>query len=477
MGTANGKSEAEVKGAMVVCQTSQGADVNGTMIRLDHYAVVFEIYSPNLSLRVSEVLTAFKIIVRDQTIYSGRAVIRSLVNTGLVLVCEAALTENSWMDVATFPSNGNGVHGLTAGFEQFIRDWQKVYRVSADYKMIIADIQTFLADLRLWLNQVELGIRSLPAAESAKVELEIARQLRQSVTTALSNMFEQFEAITTAIEPALQPAHRAFGQRQLHPYLLCAPFIYRTFTKPLGYAGDYEMMNMIVRNSLEGPSLYAKLVNAYLLDQVGPEAVRNRVGFLLNKIIEETGRVSRTGGSASIYNIACGPAWEVQHFLSDHPLAERARFDLLDFNEETLQHTTAKLDGIKKKYNRNTPIRLFKKSVHHMLRDKDRSTQIETTYDLIYCSGLYDYLSDRVCKTLNSYFYERLSPGGLLVVGNFAPSTPVINFIEHFLEWFLIYRDGDRLASLAPEQARPEDCRVMGEPTGANIFLEVRKPK
>jgi extracellular factor (EF) 3-hydroxypalmitic acid methyl ester biosynthesis protein len=477
MGTANGKTDAEIKGSMVICQTSQGMDLHGSIIRLDHHAAIFEIYSPNPALRVSEVLTAFKIVVHDQPIYSGRAVIRSLVNTGLVLVCEAALTEQSWMDVATFPSNGDGMHGLAAGFERFIREWQKVYRVSADYKMIVADIQTFLADLRLWLNQVELGIRSLPAAESAKVELEIGRQLRQSVTSALTNMFEKFEIITAEIDPALQPAHRAFGQRQLHPYLLCAPFIYRTFTKPLGYAGDYEMMNMIVRNSLEGSSLYAKLVNAYLLDQVGPEAVRNRVGFLLNKIIEETSRVSRSGRVASIYNIACGPAWEVQQFLADHPLAEHARFDLLDFNEETLQHTTGKLEEIKRKHNRNTPVQLFKKSVHHMLRDKDRSTQIETTYDLIYCSGLYDYLSDRVCKTLNSYFYDRLSPGGLLVVGNFAPSTPVKNFIEHFLEWFLIYRDGDRLASLAPEQAHPEDCRVMGEPTGANIFLEVRKPK
>ncbi len=326
MGTTNGKSDGDIKGSMVICQTSLGADLHGTLVRLDRYMVVFEIYSPNPSLRVSEVLTGFKIVVRDQTIYSGRAVIRSLVNTGLVLVCEAALTENSWTDVATFPSNGEGIHGLTAGFDQFIRDWQKVYRVSAEYKMIIADIQTFLADLRLWLNQVELGVRSLPAAESAKVELEIAKQLRHSVTGAMSNMFEQFEAITARIEPALQPVHRAFGQRQLHPYLLCAPFIYRTFTKPLGYAGDYEMMNMIVRNSLEGSSLYAKLVNAYLLDQVGPEAVRNRVGYLLTRIIEETSRVSREGRTCSIYNIACGPAWEVQNFISDHPLAERARF-------------------------------------------------------------------------------------------------------------------------------------------------------
>jgi hypothetical protein len=63
----------------------------------------------------------------------------------------------------------------------------------------------------------------------------------------------------------------------------------------------------------------------------------------------------------------------------------------------------------------------------------------------------------------------------LLVVGNFAPNMPVRNFIEHFLEWFLIYRDAKQLATLAPQQALPEDCRVIAEPTGTNIFLEVRK--
>ena len=140
----------------------------------------------------------------------------SVVNTGLILVCEATLTESSWMDVATFPANGEGKHALTAGFEEFIRDWQKVYRVSSDYKIIVADIQTFLADLRLWINQVELGIRSLPASDRIKVELDIAHQLRGPVTSALTNMFEQFELVTGRVEQELQPAHRAFGQRQLH---------------------------------------------------------------------------------------------------------------------------------------------------------------------------------------------------------------------------------------------------------------------
>ena len=235
-------------------------------------------------------------------------------------------------------------------------------------------------------------------------------------------------------------------------------------------------MNMIVRNELEGNSLYAKLTNAYLLDQIGPQAVRNRVTYLSDRIIDETSRISRLRRKARVYSIACGPAREVQNFVAEQELANYAEFDLLDFNEETLEHTGNRIANLKIRHNRKTPVKLLRKSVHHLLKGSGKPSSTEQPYDLIYCSGLYDYLNDRVIKALNTYFYDRLAPGGLLTVGNFAPNTPVRNFIEHFLEWFLIYRDAKELMALAPEQACPADCKIVAEPTGTNIFLEVRKP-
>jgi extracellular factor (EF) 3-hydroxypalmitic acid methyl ester biosynthesis protein len=117
---------------------------------------------------------------------------------------------------------------------------------------------------------------------------------------------------------------------------------------------------------------------------------------------------------------------------------------------------------------------LARNSVQNLLRGRGKTG--EPAYDLIYCSGLYDYLNDRIIQALNDYLYDRLTPGGLMVVGNFAPCTPVINFIEHFLEWFLIYRNSKQLLALSPSQAAPGDCQVLSEPTGANIFLEARRP-
>jgi extracellular factor (EF) 3-hydroxypalmitic acid methyl ester biosynthesis protein len=366
--------------------------------------------------------------------------------------------------------------GLRERFKDFFQAWQKSYLVSQEYKVAVADLQTFLHDLRLWLDHVELEMRSVPAADRARLETKIAEELRAPVLAVLAGLFERFETVSDAIAEDLRPAHRAFGRRQLHPYFLCAPFFHRTYTKPLGYAGDHEMMSMIVRNGLEGDSLYARLVNAYLLDHAPCRAVRNRVGFLKQRIIEETSRVARAGGTANIFSVGCGPAWEAVNFLDEHPLANHTRFQLLDFNEEALQFAGDNIEAVKKRRSLRTPVRPVKNSVQNLLRGHQHSAMEKEGFDLIYCSGLYDYLTDRVCQALNNHLYGRLRPGGLLVIGNFGPSTPGRHIMEHLADWFLIYRDHQEIAALAPAAAAPENCRVRAEPGGTNLFLEVRKP-
>lgn len=479
MSTQNGSENGlngELKDSLVLGRTNQGVEIRANLIRLTRYLAVFEIYDPSITLFFSEALNDFKIVLRDRVVYLGRAVVRGLVNAGLTIVCEATLNEDCWRDVE-FVSGKAGQDKLCGDFREFIQNWQKLYRVSPDYKIAVADIQSFLTDLRLWLDQVELGIRSSPAEDRIKLECEMAYGLRDSVISALNHLFDRFEAASEKIEHELRPAHRAYGSRQLHPLLLCSPFIYRCYTKPLGYAGDYEMMNMIVRNGYEGSSLFAKLANAYLLDQAPPHAVRNRVVFLNAKIIEETSRVARLGKTASIYCLACGPAREAENFVAEHPLANQAQFHLLDFNEETLRYAVGRLEAAKRNHQRKTKITAVKNSVHNLLKSGGKPVMGQPKYDLIYCSGLYDYLSDRVCKKLNTYLYDQLRPGGLLVVGNFAPSTPRQNLMEHLMEWFLIYRDSKQLAALAPEQASEDNCRIRAETTGSNIFLEARKPE
>jgi extracellular factor (EF) 3-hydroxypalmitic acid methyl ester biosynthesis protein len=464
-----------VKETMVLCRTNQGIEVRAGVMRLTRHHVVFEILDPNFVLRTSEVLEEFKIVLNDRTVYSGRAVISNLVNTGTVIVCEAALEQAGLDPTAVRPLIDAAQ--LQAGFEEFLRDWGKSYKIRADFKVLCADMQSFLADLRLWLEQVELGLRSLPNAERLQAERDAVRQLAPLTTPAFCALFEKFEMSARGIETELQPAHRAFCRRQLHPYLLCSPFMNRIYTKPLGYAGDYEMVGMILRDPCEGNSIFAMLLNVFILSQSPAVGHRNRVAFLVQNLIRETNRVAQQNRTAKIFNIGCGPAGEVHEFLREHELSNRSEFTLLDMNDETLERVGKSLNELKIKHHRHTNVKFIKKSVHQLLKQISKPKDWGEKYDLIYCAGLFDYLNDRVCQGLMNLFYELLAPGGKLVATNVDSYNPIRNIMEYVFEWHLIHRSGKEFAALAPEQAPADAVSVTAEASSSNIFIEVRKPE
>lgn len=463
------------KDSFIVCRNSQGMEVRASMLRLTRYLVVFEVYNPYSILQLSEVLSEFKIIMNDRLVYSGRAVVSNLVNTGILLVCEATLDE-SWLDVDLF-SPVNQRAKLQQEFSDFLREWEKIHRVIPDFKVVVADMQTLLMDLRRWLEQVELGIRSSPTGDRLAVERDVMEELGSPILPTISGLYGRFEEIAGRIHEELQPVHRSYVKRQIHPLVLCSPFAYRTFQKPLGYAGDYEMVNMILRDPHEGSSLFAKMINRWFLNQAPAEAHRNRIKYLAERLNQETRRMARQGKMARIFNLGCGPAWEIQQFLVQNDLSERANFTLLDFNDETLAHTGRVLDDIKMRHRRTTPVHMVKKSVHQILKEAGRNPAEHGKFDLVYCAGLFDYLSDRICKRLMNYFYDLVAPGGLLVATNVDASNPSRHTMEYILEWHLIYRNNAQLQALNPDLADPGQVSVTSDSTGVNIYIEVRKPE
>ena len=235
-----------LKSSIIVCRTNSGMELRGTLIRLNRFIVVFEIYNPSPFLRVSEVLGELKIIYYDRTIYSGQGVVRNIIDTGQLIICEATLQEKAWKNVACNPGAVNPA-SLKEGFAEFLKEAQQTYVVLPEFKLVVADMQSFLSDLRLWLEQWELNVRAMPTGDRSKTERDLVWGLVEPVGASLNYLFEKFETIGKKVPLDLQPAHSLYVQRQLHPYLLCSPFMHRIYEKPLGYAGDYEMVNMICR--------------------------------------------------------------------------------------------------------------------------------------------------------------------------------------------------------------------------------------
>src|SRR6478735_8810647 len=107
----------------VSCQTSQGAEIRAELIRFTPHLAVFEILTPAVVLQVSELLGEFKIIRGERTAYSGRAVVRAVINTGPTLVCEVALSD-AWLDSNIFGALMDK-HRLGDEFQRYIDSWHK----------------------------------------------------------------------------------------------------------------------------------------------------------------------------------------------------------------------------------------------------------------------------------------------------------------------------------------------------------------
>ena len=450
--------------------------MRGTLLRLTRHVAVFEVYNPYSILQLSEVLSDFQISVNERTMYSGRAVISNLVNAGIMLILEAALEEEGWRDVDVFNPLRDGLD-LRSELAEFLRDSTRIFRVEPEFKVVVSDIQSVLTDLRRWMEQVEFGVRSLPTADRNRLELQIIQNLEEPVVPVMLPLMRRFEQIASTIAPDLQPVHRSYIKRQLHPLVLCAPFVYRTFAKPLGYAGDYEMVSMMLRDPYEGSTTYAKLLNKLYLEIPPVIANRNRISYLVEQLCAETGRAHREGRRAQVFNLGCGPAQEVQRFVKDHEICDEADLTLLDFNDETIENTSRASEENVHFHQRRTGLNFVKKSVQQVMKESMRHVGSGSKkYDLVYCAGLFDYLSDRICRRLLEIFYDMLAPGGLLIATNVHPSNDWRNWMEYLAEWHLVYRDEEQFLHIAPSSAPAENIRVIPDSTGVNIFLEVRKP-
>ncbi len=459
------------KEASVAFTSAGGAAMHGSLGRMTRHSATFEIYSPNTVLNTSEALTDFSIHFHGQVIYFGRAAIRSIVDAGAKVVCEVTLDEAQWskVDVQSIARRDGRIAGE---FKEFLREWQKFYLVSPEFKVVVADMQIFLYDLQLWLDKVGARIELQPESQRDELTRKFLTDLCEPVMPAFAALFEKFEKLASATEPGSRLSYNLYAKRILHPLVLCSPFMHRTYTKPLGYAGDYEMVRMMTLDPFQGNSLYAKILNAFFLNTPPVVAHRNRIDTLVKYLQVETLRTK--GQRAKVFNLGCGPAAEIQRFLRDSNWSSLTDFTLLDFNDETVAFADRTLSHIRDENHRQTRLNVVKKSVVQLLKDSAKFKR--GSYDLVYCAGLFDYLPDMVCTRLLEVFYELAAPGGLVLVSNVDASNPSRGWMECMVEWFLIYRDTGKMHEIIPAGIGPDAVHVFSEPSSVNIFAEIRKP-
>lgn len=457
--------------SLVVFRNSQMEEARGTIVSLSRSRAVFEVYNPYSIVQLSELLSDFRVQRGDRTIYRGRAVVSNLVSTGLLLMVSATLVD-PWSDMAGLSPGPK----LRTEVNRFVDDWDRArQRLRPSYELCVSRLRNFLHELSRWLEhgEMEAGIHDVPPDSS--LPLEFLGDVAEEASPKLGELFEAFEHEASEVAPEDVDIHKVFCHRDLHPLVMCSPFLHRIFHKPLGYAGDYEMVNMILGDIWEGGSnTYARLVNGGFLSNATAVGHRNRVDRLEQYLVDELARVQTEQRPLRVLNVGCGPAEEMQRFIRKARNQPWVQFDLMDFNQQTLDVTKSKIGDHTSRLHPASSVQYIHKSIHELLKEAVRRTDDSPPqYDFVYCAGLFDYVQKRTCSLLVKLFFEWISPSGVVVVTNVHTSNPVRATMEHLAEWNLILRDERDMMQLAPDLGEQS---VWVESAGTNIFLELRKP-
>ena len=113
-------------------------------------------------------------------------------------------------------------------------------------------------------------------------------------------------------------------------------------------------------------------------------------------------------------------------------------------------------------------------SIKRLLRDSQLFTPLGP-FDLIYSVGLFDYLRPATAVQLARTFESQLADGGSALIGNMSPDNPSRWFMEHHLEWNLIYRSHAELLEVGGRAAPRAKLQILEEESGVNPFVEIAR--
>ncbi len=455
--------------SLVAFTNTSGLKGRGTLIHISRSLAVFEVYNPYSLIQMSEVLQEISVMRGERIIYRGRGVVTSIVSTGLMVIVSVTLID-SWSNLNHLEPG----QALSDEFEKFIREWQGGLNIADGYQLAVNKFSNFLAETSRWIEEAETAIVGDINAHPEKAS-RFRESIEKVVTVKLAELLYLFQDEAAKVPEEDSMIYKAFARREIHPYLLCAPFVWRTFYKPLGYAGDYEMVNMLLQESpVTGTTTYARIFHELTSSVAACVAHRNRVTIIERLLGEEAERVTDEQRIFTALTVACGPAVEIQRFIRNNPLSNQCALHLMDFNEETLEYTKRRTAEAMEVSGHKPTLKFIQKSIDDLLKDIHLESEgFLPSYDMIYCAGLFDYFPDNVCRNLLELYYKWVRPGGLLVTTNVHPNNPEQYLMEHLLEWYLIYRDEAQLLALAPKGSEGE---VFADDTGVNVFLTVRKP-
>jgi len=339
------------------------------------------------------------------------------------------------------------------------------------FKMLVSELRLYLEDAEKQLAKLE---RDLPwhvlHGEGSPARAALMEKVRNTFVADVVKATEEIDAAVRSVPPAHMPALVNWSRRHLHEFFMQSPSVHRCWQKPFGYPGDYEVMRFIYEKPFEGPNLFAKAIS-YSFDQTRAAcAVRHRKDLVKRQLRE---MIDSRRAPLKVLAVACGPAQELVELLQEiRELPAPLEIVIFDQDKGALAYAYRRLKPIADA--RKARVVYLHESVKRLLRDADLFTSFGP-FDLIYSNGFFDYLRQSTAVGLARNLEGQLAAGGRALIANMVPENPSRWYMEHHMEWHLIYRSRAELLEIARRAAPCARHQILEEESGVNPFVEIRR--
>ena len=340
------------------------------------------------------------------------------------------------------------------------------------FKALVSELRLFFEDAERQLKTLE---NELPwhviHGDASPSRDALIRFLRSYVVVETVRVLEEIDRAARSAPAAHNAMLREYSRRHLHDHLMQAPAARRAYLKPFGYPGDYEVMRFLYERPFEGTTLFAKTMSLAVDEMAASKAVRFRKDLVRRRL--ETRLEARTD-ALRVLAIASGPAQELCELLTDSAeLAAPLEVVMFDQDKAALAYAYRRLQPLTEG-RRGPPVKIvyLNESIKRLFRDRTMFDDFGR-FDVIYSAGLFDYLRPATAVQLTRDFYSRLRPGGDLLIANMVPENPSRWYMEHQLDWQLLYRSRAELLEIG-EKAHPgARMQILEEESGVNPFLQM----
>lgn len=268
-------------------------------------------------------------------------------------------------------------------------------------------------------------------------------------------------------------AAKRFTEVVLTPEMSLGAIWNRSYSKPLGYPGDFEVMNQVYDGNRRGETVYQMLLHRIGLEVA--DCIRTRMEVVRDRIADLVAAKGE-GRPIRIASLGSGPAREVEQFLaSGRQKSSTVEFTLIDQEQAALKYALEKTYPLLATRNNRARVQCLNISFTDILRGGGGLSQLPLQ-DMVYSVGLIDYLADRRARALVRKLYDALAPGGQLIIGNMN-ETPLSNLwpMEFIVDWTLYYRSDAQMMAWT-EGMNAARAWTETESTGRVRLLFVQKP-